>query len=193
MMRKTTRCSWFLRRPALLMGLCVLVGCETGGSSGLHFGVRHLPRADRVSVFQAAREALSGMGFSVDRADPEAGVLTTFPARPERLEESARADLFGASGTTRRVATVRIETSPDQVSVYCKVEIQEPTTEAHRMRAAASEGSDLPTDTPIDRDAATTEEQNTVWQTVGRDREMERSLLDAITQASSGTALMGRE
>jgi len=40
--------------------------------------------------------------------------------------------------------------------------------------------SDLPTDTPIDREGATTQEQNTVWRTIGRDKSKERSILDII-------------
>lgn len=40
--------------------------------------------------------------------------------------------------------------------------------------------SDIPDDTPIDRDAATTTEQNTVWRTIRRDKAAERRILEAI-------------
>lgn len=80
----------------------------------------------------------------------------------------------------RRVVHVRVTQSTDVVNVYCQVAIQEQTTEAHRMFRRNHMISDTPGETPIDREAATTDEQNIVWQTIGRDKAAERRILEAI-------------
>jgi hypothetical protein len=55
------------------------------------------------------------------------------------------------------------------------------------MYAADRSGSDLPgQQTAIDRDAATTAEQNTVWRTLRRDTAAERQILDAILEHTGG-------
>jgi hypothetical protein len=70
----------------------------------------------------------------------------------------------------------------NDVNVYCKVVVQEQTTETHRMFAQDSTLSDVPHDTAIDRDAATTTQQNTVWRTVQRDKAAERRILEAVLE-----------
>ena len=42
--------------------------------------------------------------------------------------------------------------------------------------------SDSPAYTPIERDAATTDQQNTVWTKVKRDRSLERALLEELCE-----------
>lgn len=55
------------------------------------------------------------------------------------------------------------------------------------MFASDRSGSDTPGDyTAINRDAATTTEQNTVWRTVRRDKSVERNILNAIAERAGG-------
>jgi hypothetical protein len=171
-------CSMLLGCPLLL------VGCQNGGPSTTHFGVIRLTAADRIEVFQVSRDALLGLGFEVATADLDRGRIESLPAEENQLEFAARSRAFESGRRQRRVASVRIESRDGEISVFCRVEIQEPSTEAHRFRASVNSSLDRPGETPIERDAATTPEQNTVWRAVGRDRDLERSILDAVRRVA---------
>ncbi|MCG3131305.1 MAG: hypothetical protein FLDDKLPJ_02095 [Phycisphaerae bacterium] len=162
-------------------------GCQTGGASTANFAVRPVPGADEGGAFQAARDAMLGLGFQIALAEPDRGRLESAPAQEEELEFAARSRTHETGRRQRRVASVRIETADGDVKVFCRVEIQEPSTEAHRFRASVDSSLDRPGETPIDRDAATTPDQNTVWRTIGRDRDLERSILDAVTQLAGAS------
>lgn len=161
------------------------VGCQSPATGMSGYNVRRLADTETTHVFNAARQTLEGYGFSIRRADIDRGWLVTHPARPHDLETAATRDVFGREADERRVATIRILPDPAGSVVYCKVEIQQPYRDEFRLYADAHRASDTLSDTPIDRDAATTDEQNTVWRTLRRDRDLERSLLDAVLQAVS--------
>ncbi len=75
----------------------------------------------------------------------------------------------------------------------CRVLIQEQTTQAHRLFERDHRGYDTPTDTPIEREAATTVRQNTVWRTNRRDRRSERAILEAVTSRTGDTLSPGAD
>ena len=110
-------------------------------------------------------------------------------ASPSRYGRAARTSVgtrLRPSSRLRRLATVRVGQGAGVVNVYARVALQEQTTEAHRMFQRDHAISDIPGDTPIDREAATTSEQNTVWRTIGRDRAAERRILEAILEETGG-------
>ena len=132
-------------------------------------------------MFNAARSALTDLGYGIDRADPVAGVIEAQPIRKTSATETARTGIRLSSRThLRQVAYLHVTRGAEIVNVYCKVVLQEQTTEAHRMFRHDHQVSDTPGDTPIDREAATTTEQNTVWQTIRRDKAAERRILEAV-------------
>ena len=59
------------------------------------------------------------------------------------------------------------------------------------MFSSAYARDDVPNDTAIDRDAATTKEQNTVWEPVGRDKSAERIIVQAILDRAGVPASAG--
>lgn len=171
--------------PALLC--CCAVACVSTSPSSQGYAVRHIAR-DRASTLQAteftlqaAELTLVDLGFRIARRDSNTGRIVTQP-RPRDV-------IAGGDGTRmrlfrprrgREVAEVLIEQSPDGVSVYCKVAVQELATETYRLHNREARSSDLPSQTPIEYEAATTDEQNTVWRTVRRDRAMEQAILAAL-------------
>jgi hypothetical protein len=167
--------------------LLLLGACATPGPSPLSYGVRQLPGSDRSAIFQASEDSLVALGYRIDHRDPAAGVLTTWPVAGKLRDEAARPRArLGTPGLLRRIAQVRIEEGAAGMTVFCKVAVQEQTTEAHRLRASDYRTSDSPGYTPIDRDAATTKQQNTVWQTIRRDKRAEREILTAIEERTGG-------
>jgi hypothetical protein len=85
----------------------------------------------------------------------------------------------------RRIALIHVVPEAEGgTGVYCQVTIQQQTTEAYRMFQQDRELSDAPGQTAIERDAATTTEQNTVWRNVRRDKAAERRILEAVVRRS---------
>ena len=164
-------------------------GCASSGPPPLGYGVRHIPNGDRSAVFDAAESALVSHGYTVDRADRTTGVITAQPVSTESLQEPGRGTSrrLSSRGEMRRLAKVRIARAGDVVSVYCRVIYQEKTTRAHRIFAQDRELTDTPGVTPIEREAATTEQQNIVWRDVRRDKAAEQRILRAILGQIDGT------
>jgi hypothetical protein len=145
--------------------------------------MRQLAGGDRAVVFQAAEDALVEAGFQIDRRDEAAGLLTTFPIAATSADIAGhRSRRLGTPAALRRVADVRLEEAAGGVTAYCRVLVQEQTTEAYRLREYDLRGSDTPGYTAIDREAATTKAQNTVWRTIRRDKGAERAILAGIQE-----------
>ncbi len=166
----------------------LMAGCASPGPSTTGRAVAQMAGSDRVAVSNAAELALTGLGYRIDRRNVSAGILAAHAASGEGQEQYVRRPLRLSSGNiTRRVAEVRVEGVGETVSVYCQVLVQEQTTQAHRLLGHEQRGYDTPTDTAIDRDAATTTQQNTVWRTISRDRDGERRILAAITDSTNSS------
>lgn len=132
-------------------------------------------------MFASAQRALVDLGFRLDRVDLELGLITTRPSelRSGTLVPRDRSRL-SSPGRLRRIAEVRIVPVSDGIDVFCSVAIQRLETEAHRMFRHETAASDVPHETAIDRGAGSTNEQNTVWHTIRRDKPAERKILNAI-------------
>lgn len=180
---RTQSCCW------LAVVLMPLGGCASSGLSPLSYGVRQVPITDTAPVLGVATDALIELGYEIDRVDQTDGVVTTKPITTtgtyERLPHGAR---LSSPSRFRRVAQVRVVPGPDVTNVYCRVAVQEQTTEAHRMFQSDQSISDAPGHTAIDRDAATTTEQNTVWETVRRDKAAERLILEEIVRRTESSS-----
>lgn len=161
---------------ALCVGVLTLTGCESPGPTPLEYGVRSVAKRERVAMLDTAEAALVAAGFQIDKRDAVAGVVTSLP------DESSTTDRSGRTrARTRRVAEVRFADGGDAVKVYCKVMVQELASSAYGLYAQERATTDSPGEyTAINRDAATTEKQNTLWRTVRRDKMVERAILDQI-------------
>ncbi|RJP36802.1 MAG: hypothetical protein C4547_06670 [Phycisphaerales bacterium] len=172
-----TKLAWIA--AACLMGLASS-GCATGGPSALTATVHRFPGVESSVVLDLAALALAEHGFEIDRQRSSADTVATYPME---LSPHSDAPAVGSAfrGARRRsVATAHVRRSAGTATAYCRVEIQERSTDAARFHAAEHGLTDVPSDTPIDREGATTEEQNTVWRVVGRDKRRERAILEMI-------------
>ncbi len=166
-----------IRSLKMFIFLLAGVGCASRDTQPMNYAVRGAPSADRGTSLDAAEAALISLGYTIAKRDTAGGLIVTEPIAIERTgERSLRAD-----NPLRKIAEVRVAGSGDGLKVHCKVVIQEQLTESYRLLAFERGGDDLPGhQTAIDRDAATTAEQNTVWRTVRRDKVAEREILDQI-------------
>ncbi|MHC4695728.1 MAG: hypothetical protein ACYTFA_03180 [Planctomycetota bacterium] len=168
-------------RFAWIYALFMVGGCASPGPSTGRHAVIHLQGVDRAAAFNAAELAFVKLGYKIDRQDLSSGVLEAAPvADVGGGELTRRTPRLSSPSDVRRVARARVERVGDTVSVYCRVLVQEQTTQTHRLFADDRHGQDTPTNTPIEREAATTVQQNTVWRTIRRDRDNERQILTAI-------------
>jgi len=178
--RRRTACCVVIAAAQLI---CV-AGCAGPRPSSSKFALRRLPQADAAEVFRVAEAALLECGFQIRSAIPSEGRVNTFPLSAEGLAEGIRAELAPVAPEARRVATLHVKPGNEEVSVFCRVDLQQPSSDVLELQFASHDLSDIPSDTPIDRDAATTAEQNTLWRNVGRDRALERLLLARIIETS---------
>lgn len=156
-------------------------GCAEPRPDAIRFGVRHLGLAERSIVFEGCGLALEAEGFVVEDRDFFKGTLKSYP-RTTELESrggSAASTLIRREGRETALMHV-VQEEQRGVVVYCQIKIERQSTESQRMRAAEMTGTDVPGSTPIDREGATTEEQNTVWTDQGRNRELEQRILDRM-------------
>ncbi len=156
----------------------LLMGCSTATVDLSNYSVRQISSQAQASLLTIAENQLRKQGYVVYQTDATIGSLR---ARDEANMQSSSRRNRG----TRRHAEVRVASDADRSAIYCKVLLQQRVTEAHRMMQRDYSGQDTPNETPIDRDAATTQEQNTLWRTLRRDRRSEHELLNAIDKASS--------
>lgn len=171
-----------IRYFASLILIVALFGCASRASRPVNYAVREAPSGDRGASLDAAEAALVSLGYTVARRDTAGGILVTQPVAIEGAgERTVRAD-----NPLRKVAEVRLTGSDASPKIQCKVIVQEQSTESYRLLAFERGGDDLPGhQTAIDRDAATTAEQNTAWRTVRRDKAAEREILDRLTTSPS--------
>ncbi|UCE59228.1 MAG: hypothetical protein JSU63_17510 [Phycisphaerales bacterium] len=167
---------------------CVLAGgCASPQPSAVSFGVAHLQGASLQAVFEAAELALADLGYQIEQRDEEADVLTEKPITAVQADQgSGRPTRLSTAGETRRIAELKLRQANSGVSVYCRVVVQEQTTQAHRLHAQSSSADDVPTETAIERDAATTARQNTVWRTIRPHKPAQRQILSLITERIGG-------
>jgi hypothetical protein len=139
---------------------------------------------DTVFVLDAAAEALIESGYEVERVDEAVGAVVAKPMKTTGAYGGlTRERRLSTPAQLRRMARIRIvPEAAGGTGVYCQVAIQQQTTEAYRMFQQDRQLSDAPGQTAIERDAATTTDQNTVWKTVRRDKAAERRILEAIVR-----------
>jgi len=136
-----------------------------------------------MEVFDAAELALIDAGFQIERRDAVEGVLTSQPIFGSRDPGAgSRGPRLSSRGDVRRLAEVRVQTVAADVDVSCRVLVQEQSTQVYRIVDQHGGSDDRPNTTPIDRDAATTTQQNTVWRTLRRDKVAERQILADINE-----------
>ncbi len=158
-----------------------LVGCASERSAWpSNYAVRSAPTEERNTSLDAAEAALVDLGYTISRRDSTGAVLITEPIAIERTgERSLRAD-----NPLRKIAEVRLTGTGSALKVNCKVLIQEQSADSYRLMPSERASDDLPGhQTAIDRDAATTPAQNTVWRTIRRDMISEREILDRMAES----------
>lgn len=161
-----------------------IAGCDTTGVRR-DFSSYQRQRFSGVefAAAMAAAERAVGEHFPIAERDAETGVVRSAPSegRAGEAGDPAHPNL-GTPSRARRLAEVRVLRDDDGIEVLCRVQLQQMETDPFRSRHYDRGAFDEPTDSPAERDASTTPEQNALWQTRRRDRAMERAILAAVAE-----------
>jgi hypothetical protein len=161
--------------------LAVLAGCaEVGSVEALQ--QRVISDADPDQVLTAAAAILQ-REFGRVKVDRAARRITTSPVEYTTERESGTArDLYRGRTIMRRSALFSVGRSGGATVARLRVDVERRDTERQAMFMPRTHRlSDNPgQETPIEADAATSQEQNTVWTRVRRDHRLERTLLDEL-------------
>lgn len=172
------------RLAAVTLPLFAALWCAGCASpeTGMRARAVFLPGADPDTVFDAAT-AMLRRNFGTVRADRTARTIEAGPSEfTTRTGSGTVRDLYGGVSRMRRRATMWILPREGGTLARLRVVIEREDTE--RTSAVPRQDyrlADWPAArTAIDRDAATTAEQNEVWTFVRRDLRSEQRLLDAL-------------
>ncbi len=166
-------------------------GRSTAGgpvASASAYSLRQL-QGDPRAAFRAAASAMVAEGFEVSRRDAQSLVLRSAPLLGDPASEplASRAKL-GTRQPIRRIAEVRIDEAGTRIKVFCRVAVQERSTELHRIQATNLRSSDSPSATPIEREGTAGREHADVWRYLRRDKAAERRMLSAVESAVASDA-----
>lgn len=168
----------------VLATLAAFAGCTS--ESSLQMAVRDLP-VDADTALAAANTVLRD-DFDRLNVDRVARRIVSEPQEYSTQSESQTSrDLVRARSAMRRIATCNVVSrGPDSSQIRLRIERQrEDTARTEQTEPGQYRLSDSPAYTPVERDAATTPRQNTVWTSIGRDAAMERSILGELERQFS--------
>ena len=166
--------------------LVPLLLCLTGCHQGLEtrtFQSRMIGTASPEEVFRAAQIILR-REFGPLTIESEGRGLVSQRVEYRTSSESGTArDLYGGRSTMGRIAHFAVAERGEDTVARLRIDIErQDTTRQEAFQPDRHRISDAPGQTAIERDAATTTRQNTVWTFVKRDRRLERTLLAELEE-----------
>lgn len=170
--------------PAACLCLCVQLGCATS-EPVTDFSGRAIPGATIDEIYIAGREVLSQEFDRIAAADPVTRRIETAPEEFSTRRDSGTArDLYRNTTRMRRYATLVVDDRGGQPVARVRVDVERQDTDrAEQLQRPYVRFTDYPhEETPVERDAATTQRQNVLWSKVRRDRELETQLLNQLTR-----------
>ncbi len=171
----------------LMMLLFVEAGC-TQGLAARPFQSRMIPSVEPAELFEQGAVVMR-REFGRVTLDRERLAIIAEPRRYADARDSGTASgLIGVPSTMRRSATMHIRKRGATIVAELRIDIEREDTRRRIGYQQESRLTDAPSHTPIQRDAATTERQNTVWTLVRRDRKLERDLLNELRDWATSLA-----
>ena len=128
------------------------------------------------------RRVLASHGLRVKSADVDSMIIETFASEKTVRggEGRLRDSVVKLPNRVRRTASLEFSKRGGDLEAWCQVKLERLTTSDHRVWARQREFDDAPTETPIEREGATTDKQNTVWTSAGRDQNLEHQILSDL-------------
>jgi len=177
-------------RISAALAMLLVAGCdmESSGFGGIgytgHKRQIMCPATDiKDDVAMAlGRRVLASHGFKVKTADVDSMTIETFASEKTVRggEGRLRDSVVKLPNRVRRTASLEFSKRGGDLQAWCQVKLERQTTADHRVWARQRQFDDAPTETPIEREGATTDSQNTVWSSAGRDQSLEHQILSDL-------------
>lgn len=181
-MKKNCLCVWL----ATVLPMAILAtGCgseqrQLGPEEG-RFTRQRLQGVAKDQAFAEAKRVFRQY-FAVESTDEEEMTIRSRPAEVDaRGQTSEVRDVLGATPNRRRqIAEMQVSARGNDVTLSCHVRLQRLDTSQKRAFRPQT-GDDRPShNMPLSDDAGTTAAQRESWTNIGRDRRLERQVLDAV-------------
>ncbi|MEK6642769.1 MAG: hypothetical protein AABZ08_02580 [Planctomycetota bacterium] len=172
----------------------VLIACSLltiGGCSGLEepspsrarnegWATIRLPNTSRADAFEAGQYAMK-QWFRIEQVSPVDGQIRSAMAEYDQRGGTERIrDAVKTKNRMRRSASLYVQEQGTDCIARCIVRVQRLDTADHRIYRDTNQFVDYPNETPIDRDAGITAEQDQVWTDMPRDRRLETDILNVL-------------
>jgi hypothetical protein len=194
LMQVVSRTGWVV----WFAGMAVMAGCDSpeagparsSQQSAADFTMSRIPNVDAAAVRPAALQVFKQY-FRLD-ADASSGMVlrsraTETESRGDREQAGVREILSGRGDRHRQLAELHIIGGGAGVTLRCQVRVQRLETVERSAFAPIRGGDDRPAESkPLGRSEASETRASTDWVNVGRDRQMERQILDEIGEAMGG-------
>jgi len=169
-----------MRKQKLIMAALLVAAAAAGCTQGPPGRSRVLGNVAEAAAFATSKEILSQY-FTVDSADPQTAVIKSGP----KLVPPGPVGLAVLDDSpARKLATLRLRRHGGQVVAHLSIAIQRQGSAVRSRFLQTGENYDsIPDETPAQIEAATTTEQNELWQTTGYDHVLAGKILRQIYDA----------
>ncbi len=199
-MTRTRMLPWMVRRltgtATVLLALSFIVcgaGCsdaprtKTSGGRAAGWTPTRLPNVSKAQAFDAGVYAMR-QWFRLAETSPSDGVIR---GTAEEFDQQGgtgriRDGAVGYRNRMRRIAALTIREQDGGSVARCRVQVERLDTADHRVFRRQQQFGDVPNETPIDREASVSAEQNQVWTPMPRDRNLERQILALLRDRALG-------
>ncbi len=176
-----------------LLLVALVSGCDAAAGptraprqSAADFAIVRVPAATVSEVRPAAMQVFKQY-FRLDNEASTGGVLrsraTETDEHGDREQTGVREVLSGRGNRRRQMAELHVIADGPGVVLRCQVQVQRLETVEREAFAPTRSGDDRPSEaTPLGRSSSTEARTAHEWKNVGRDRQLEREILDQVRE-----------
>lgn len=177
--------------------LSMVGACSEGGSGGTARPQRMTSPSKAVFIESTADQSYQAGVYAMRQwfprleLTPEEGRIVAQAVEYDQRGGTERLrDVAGPRNRMRRRGMMVVSVAGSRgAQAECMIEVERLDTADHRtFYREHNRADDLPTETPIDRDAGLTAPQQEVWTLIARDRALEREILNVVRSRLAGAA-----
>ena len=175
---------------AAFLTMALITGCASNQQQET-FDKICLPQTDKSDAILTAEDILAKMHFTIDKADPELGIITTRPLSSAQFFEFWRSDVVGIKQaleanihTTRRTVKLNLVQDAQDLCIDCTVSVYRLSLPEHSISSSAKAYALFSRSTQQMQTLEPHQQQkkDMVWNDIGHDTDLEMIILNKIKQ-----------
>ncbi|UCG32114.1 MAG: hypothetical protein JSU68_10655 [Phycisphaerales bacterium] len=162
----------------------ILIGCEAPPPPRESMSLIRLPGISEAQAFEATCQVMREFDFRLEAVNADAGYVRSFPQERTVRGGTGRISdpLVQSPHQVRLISEAYIRQAPDGAEIRLAVSRERRDTARYRAFPRDREQADNPQDTPIDMEAGSSPRQYETWTPIGRDRDLENGLRQALEE-----------